>query len=105
MKTTAFVGISILLIVGAVWIWHARQQSIVSNLSEVSMADKGDNETYQHKLARYRAGADAALRTECTNVVTGLRTIIQQRTETYDNNFTKWSATATVEFINVGEVA
>ena len=60
----------------------------------------GDNEKYPHKLARYRTGADAALAAECTNVVVGLRLILNQRTETFDDNFTKWVGTATVEFIN-----
>ena len=60
----------------------------------------GDNETYAHKIKRYRAGADAALPPAITNAVVGLRTILSARTETYDDNFTKWTAEAEVEFIN-----
>jgi hypothetical protein len=60
----------------------------------------GDNESYAHKIKRYRAGADAALPAAITNAVVGLRTILTQRTETYDDNFNKWTARAEVEFIN-----
>jgi len=60
----------------------------------------GDNESYPHKLARYRAGAEQAVREECTNQVIGLRSIIDEHTVTYDDNFMKWTASATVEYIN-----
>jgi hypothetical protein len=62
--------------------------------------DPGDNESYAHKVKRYPSGAEAALPPAITNAVVGLRTILSRHTDTLGDNFTKWSATATVEFIN-----
>jgi hypothetical protein len=84
----------------AIVVWHIRVNSIASAIGEVPETTPGDNESYADKLARYRAGADAAARAACTNEVTGLRGIINLDTDTTDNNFTKWTATATVEYIN-----
>jgi hypothetical protein len=66
----------------------------------VSFATPGDNESYADKIARYRAGAENAARTACTNEVVGLRGIIALDVQTYDNNFKNWTANATVEYIN-----
>ena len=79
---------------------HQRQ---VSNLTEAigeTSLENHPGETYPQKLARYRAAADASVRAACTNYIVGLRTIIDLDATTYDANFKKWSATATVEFIN-----
>jgi hypothetical protein len=61
---------------------------------------EGDDNSFAHRLAWFRAGADFAVRTACTNDVTGLRRIIRVDASTYDNNLAKWKASATVEFIN-----
>jgi hypothetical protein len=57
-------------------------------------------ESYAHKLARYRAGAEQAVRAACTNEVTGLHQFISMDVSTYDQNVKRWTATATVEFVN-----
>jgi hypothetical protein len=65
----------------------------------------GDNESYEDKIARYRAGAENAARIACTNEIVGLRGIIALDVQTYDNNFKNWTANATVEYINhIGSV-
>jgi|ERR1035437_2279860 hypothetical protein len=61
---------------------------------------EGDDNSFAHRLAWFRAGADFAVRTACTNDVTGLRQIISVDASTYDDNLAKWKASATVEFIN-----
>ena len=65
-----------------------------------SFTGVGDNESYKHKLARFRDDAEQLVREACTNEVVGLRQIIKLRADTYDDNFMKWKASATVEFIN-----
>jgi hypothetical protein len=64
------------------------------------MAAPDDNEKYPHKVARYRASADSGVRAACTNYTIGLRSILELRSETFDDNFMKWTARATVEYIN-----
>jgi hypothetical protein len=56
--------------------------------------------SYAQKLARYRAGAEQAVRVACTNQVTGLRQLIRMDVSTYDQNVKRWTATATVEYVN-----
>jgi hypothetical protein len=101
MKDFLIVCFLLVLILGGTWVWHAHHDAVTPVSEGGSFTGLGDNESYAHKLARYRAGADEALISECTNVVIGLRTIIQHNTETYDHNFTKWTGSATVEFINM----
>jgi hypothetical protein len=69
-------------------------------LTRFSTTGPGDNESHGDKVARYRAGADAALREACTNAVIGLRSIIAMRGYTADDNFMKWTGSAKVEFFN-----
>jgi hypothetical protein len=64
------------------------------------MAQADDNEKYPHKLARYRASAEAGVRDACTNYTVGLRGILYLRADTSADNFMQWTAKATVEFIN-----
>src|ERR1035437_1945985 len=61
---------------------------------------EGDDNSFAHRLAWFRAGANFAVRTACTNDVTGLRQIISVDASIDDENFVKWKASATVEFIN-----
>lgn len=84
------VGISILVVSGL------RERSHMNSF----MAQVDDNESYPHKLTRYRFNAEQGVREACTNYTVGLSSIIDLRAETYDDNFMKWTASATVEYIN-----
>jgi len=100
MKSIIAAVLAIGAICLAAWIWHARQESTVRALGGMAMDGAGDNETHAHKLDRLRAGADQAVRMACTNATIGLRSIISTDTETHDDNFMKWTASATVEYVN-----
>jgi hypothetical protein len=101
MKTALKIVFVIMLIAAPIAVWVARIHYANEQLKSWSFGtDIGDNEKYPHKLARYRSAADEALLAACTNYTVGLRSILYQRVETYDNNFMKWTAKATVEFIN-----
>jgi len=53
-----------------------------------------------HELDPFRTQVNQSVREECTNVVTGLRSIIRQDAETSPSNLAQWAATATVEYVN-----
>jgi hypothetical protein len=93
MKTTAefknpvFISLIVLVLVGffGIKIWQREGNGY---------------ESYAHKLTRYRAGAEQAVRVACTNEVTGLRQFIRLDVSTYGQNVKEWKATATVEYVN-----
>lgn len=70
--------------------WHARRSTIGSAL----------NESYDHKLARYRHEAPTALLLACTNYIPGIHAIISTSIQSYDKNFMKWTASASLDYIN-----
>ncbi len=79
---------------------HHMAAEIEAAKDPFSLTNAGDNKSYADKITRYRAGAGAAVRSACTNEIIGLRGIISLDVQTYDDNFKKWTATATVEYIN-----
>jgi hypothetical protein len=99
MKFTKY-AIAIVFTGLAIWFLVATLMAVNHRGHEFDLTGPGDNETYAHKVARYRAGADAALPSAITNAVVGLRLILNQHTDTTDNNFQNWTAESTVEFIN-----
>ena len=89
-----------LAVCASIFVWHLRVNSSAAALGGASTTSAGDNENYADKLARYRAGAEAAARAACTNEVIGLRGIISLDVQTYDDNFMSRTASATVEYVN-----
>lgn len=95
--------ITVAIVVGAGFVyyaWRGKVNDATEALGGTSMLHAGDNESYPNKLKRYRQGADSALLAACTNAITGLRFVVKSRCVTYDDNFMKWTASATVEYIN-----
>jgi hypothetical protein len=97
MKILKIAALSLVILGVSIWIWQWHRNRVQTN-SFTARPD--DGESYPHKLNRYRVDADQAVRKGITNQVVGLRQIISQRADTSDENFMKWTATATVEFIN-----
>jgi hypothetical protein len=97
MKAFKIVGLVLVIVAAAVsiWQWHRERAKMNSFMARVD-----DNESYPHKLMRFRADAEQSAREACTNEVVGLRQIIYLHEDTTDDNFMKWTASATVEFIN-----
>jgi hypothetical protein len=65
-----------------------------------SFEDDSSDNNFQHRIEWFRAGADFAIRTACTNDVVGLRQIISTDRDTGADDLRRWHGRATVEFIN-----
>lgn len=86
-------AILILIIGAAAW-------AVVDGIRARAWMNLPANESYAHKVARYRAGADEALRIACTNDVVGLRSIISAGVDSSADNFMQWTARATADYVN-----
>ena len=57
-------------------------------------------ESRDARIARFKAEAVVSQRQRCTNMVTGLRSIISARIDESSGNPCQWTGSAVVEFIN-----
>lgn len=81
-----------LLLALAVWAWAGKLHTL--------RGDIPDQETFAHRLARWRDGAPGEMLKHCTNDVVGFNRLVDSRLDTAGDNVKTWSGEVTVEYVN-----
>ena len=59
-----------------------------------------DSMTSPQRMEFLRSQAEAAIKTECTNLVPGIRNFVNLQSNVLDNSLARWSGSATLDYIN-----
>jgi hypothetical protein len=94
-KAGNYLGAIVLLAIAG-WLWHARIQA----RKDLYPTDPHDSESASQRMARLHREAPGVVLEACTNEIPGLKQIIHLNVYDGDPLTTRWTADATVDYIN-----
>lgn len=81
------------LVAAAVWAWSVKLHALNGGLPP-------QDETYAHKLDRWRSTAELLMLKQSSNDVPGFSRLIDSHVDTSGDNLKSWSGEVTADFVN-----